>query len=125
MFIIYLAFIQMVCIYLIYKCSHSIYIHTHTHTHTYIHIYNQYPSYLWHCKLDHINETRIPKLHKKRYFDIFFYYESYETCEACLLGKMTKTPFTGNSGHISVDIITLIDDHSRYGYVYLIYIKKV
>ena len=71
MFIIYLAFIQMVCIYLIYKCSHSIYIHTHTHTHTYIHIYNQYPSYLWHCKLDHINETRITKLHKKRYFDIF------------------------------------------------------
>jgi len=53
---------------------------------------------------------------------IFFYYESYETSEACLLGKMTKTPFTGNSGHISVDIVTLIDDHSRYGYVYLIYI---
>jgi hypothetical protein len=37
---------------------------------------------------------------------------------------MTKTPFTRKSGHTSVDIITLIDDHSRYGYVYLIYKKK-
>ena len=25
---------------------------------------NQYPSYLWHCRLGHINETRITKLHK-------------------------------------------------------------
>ena len=25
---------------------------------------NHYPCYLWHCILDHTNETRIIKLHK-------------------------------------------------------------
>ena len=50
----------------------NIHTHTHTHTHIYIHIYNQYPSYLWHCKLDHINETRITKLHKKDILIFFF-----------------------------------------------------
>ncbi|WP_248787883.1 hypothetical protein, partial [Escherichia coli] len=70
-----------------------------------------------------------------------FDFESYETCESCLLGKMTKAPFTGQSerandllGHIQSDVcgpmstqarggfqyfITFTDDFSRYGYVYL------
>ncbi|XP_078165506.1 uncharacterized protein LOC144560202 [Carex rostrata] len=49
---------------------------------------------LWHCRLGHISEKRIKKLHKEGLlysFDL----ESLETCEAYLLGKMTKTPFTG------------------------------
>jgi hypothetical protein len=37
---------------------------------------NQYPSYLWHCRLCHINETRITKLHKNDIYFDFFYYES-------------------------------------------------
>ena len=70
-----------------------------------------------------------------------FDFESFETCESCLLGKMTKTPFTGHSkrvndllGLIHSDVygplsstarrgyqyfITFTDDFSRYGYVYL------
>ena len=71
-----------------------------------------------------------------------FDYESYETCETCLLGKMTKIPFTGKSerfkellgGLIYIHVcrpmtihaisgyiyfITFIDDHSRNGYMYL------
>ena len=47
--------------------------------------------FLWHCCLGHINETRMTKLHKSgslRSFD----YESFDICESCLLGKMTKFP---------------------------------
>jgi len=70
-----------------------------------------------------------------------FDYKSYETCETCLLGKMTKIPFTGKSerskellGLIYIHVcrpmtihlmggytyfIIFIDDHSRNGYIYL------
>ena len=49
-------------------------------------------TYLWHCRLGHINETRISKLYKNGYLSTFDY-ESYGACESCLLGKMTKSPF--------------------------------
>ena len=29
-----------------------------------------------------------------------FDFESYEVCESCLLGKMTKAPFTGHSERV-------------------------
>ena len=70
-----------------------------------------------------------------------FDYESFEVCESCLLGKMTKAPFTGQGerasdvlGLIHSDVcgplnrparggfyyfVTFTDDFSRYGYVYL------
>ena len=51
-------------------------------------------SYLWHCRLGQISERRMTKLYKEgslRSFD----YESYDTCESCLLGKMTKFSFKG------------------------------
>ena len=70
-----------------------------------------------------------------------FDFESYDTCESCLMGKITKTPFIGHSerangllGLIHLDVcgplssnarggfqyfITFTDDFSRYGYVYL------
>jgi hypothetical protein len=63
-------------------------------------------------------------------------------CESCLLGKMIKVPFTGQSerasdllGHVNTDVcgpmslidrggfqyfITFTDDFCRYGYIYLI-----
>jgi transposase InsO family protein len=70
-----------------------------------------------------------------------FDFESYETCEACLLGKMNKMPFSGFPERAS-DLLELIHtdvcgsmsmtarggyqcfimftcDLSRYGYVYL------
>ena len=97
-------------------------------------------TYLWHCRLGHINEKRISKLHQVGLLNSFDF-ESYDTCESCLLGKMTKDPFTGHSeranelldlihtdvcGPLSSDarggykyFITFTDDFSRYGYVYL------
>ena len=97
-------------------------------------------TFLWHCRLGHINEKRISKLHKEGLLESFDY-ESFDTCESCLLGKMTKVPFTKVGeragdllGLIHSDVcgpmrssardgsyyfITFTDDHSRFGYVYL------
>jgi hypothetical protein len=52
------------------------------------------PTYMWHCHLGHISEKRMKKLHSDRLLTSFDF-ESYGTCEACSLGKMTKAPFTG------------------------------
>jgi len=98
------------------------------------------PTYMWHCRLGHISENRMKRLHSDGLLTSFDF-ESYETCEACLLGKMTKTPFTGFPERaadllelIHTDVcgpmsttarggfqyfITFTDDFSRYGYVYL------
>ena len=68
-------------------------------------------------------------------------FESFETCESCLLGKMTKTTFFGTMERatnlleiIHTDVcspmsveardgyhyfLTFTDDLSRYGYIYL------
>ena len=68
-------------------------------------------------------------------------YESFDACEPCFLGKMTKTPFFGTMeratnlleiihtdvcGPMSVKacgkyryFLTFTDDLSRYGYIYL------
>ena len=79
-------------------------------------------------------------MHKEGLLDPFDF-ESYPTCESCLLGKMTKSPFSGHGeraadllGLVHTDVcgpmstqamggfsyfITFIDDRSRFGYVYL------
>ena len=97
-------------------------------------------TYLWHYRLGHINEKCISKLYQDGLLHSFDF-ESYEVCESCLLGKMTKAPFTGDServddllGLVHNDVcgpisstakggyqyfITFIDDYSRYGYLYL------
>ncbi|VFQ84441.1 unnamed protein product, partial [Cuscuta campestris] len=97
-------------------------------------------AYLWHCRLGHINEKRISKLHRSGVLDSFDF-QSYDVCKSCLLGKMTKAPFTGHGerasdllGLIHSDVcgpistvarggysyfVTFTDDLSRYGYVYL------
>ncbi|VFQ91643.1 unnamed protein product, partial [Cuscuta campestris] len=41
-------------------------------------------TYLWHCRLGHINEKRISKLHRSGMLESFDL-ESYDTCESCLL----------------------------------------
>ena len=97
-------------------------------------------TYLWHYRLGHITEKRISKLHQDGLLHSFDF-ESYEVCESCLLGKMTKAPFTGHServddllGLIHNDVcgpisstarggyqyfITFTNGYSRYGYLYL------
>src|SRR5262249_21912874 len=63
-------------------------------------------TYLWHCILGHINEKCISKLHKDGFLDSFDF-ESFEKCKSCLLGKMTKDPFTGHSER-AIDLLGLI-----------------
>ena len=96
--------------------------------------------YLWHCRLGHINKNRINRLKNEGILNVDDF-ESLTTCESCLLGKMTKSPFTGKGerasdilGLIHSDVcgpmstsarggynyfITFTDDLSRFGYVYL------
>ena len=81
------------------------------------------------------------KLHKDGFLESLGY-ESFDACEPCFLGKMTKTPFSitmkrandlleiihsNVCGPMSVEarggyryLITFTDDLSRYGYIYLI-----
>jgi hypothetical protein len=103
------------------------------------------PTYMWHCHLGHISENRMKRLHADGLLTSFDF-ESYETCEACLLDKMTKARFTGFPERASnllelvhTDVcapmsiiarggfqyfITFTDDFSRYGYVYLMKYKS-
>ena len=97
-------------------------------------------AYMWHCRLGHINKTRISTLSKSGYLDGFDL-NSYDVCESCLLGKMPKSPFSGK-GERATELLALVhsdvcgpmssqarggyhyfitftDDASRYGYVYL------
>jgi hypothetical protein len=97
-------------------------------------------TYFWHCRLGHISEKRMKKLHDDGLLNSFDF-ESFETCESCLLGKMTKTPFAKSCERASdllelihTDVcgpmsttarggyqyfVTFTDDLSRYGYIYL------
>ena len=49
-------------------------------------------TYLWHCHLGHIGVKCMKKLHADGLLEALDY-ESFDTCEPCLMGKMTKTPF--------------------------------
>ena len=92
-------------------------------------------TYMWHCRLGHIGVKRMKKLHSDGLL------ESLDTCEPCLMGKMTRTPVSGSMeratdlleiihsdvcGPMSVSarggyryFVTFTDDLSRYGYIYL------
>ena len=92
-----------------------------------------------------MNEKHISRLHKDGVLGSFDL-ESYEMCESCLRGKMTKSPFnkkgerasdllvlihTDVYGPLSTSarggyryFITFMDDFSRYGYVYLMRYKS-
>lgn len=83
-------------------------------------------TYLWHCRLGHIGEKRINKLYKEGYLDKYDF-ESYPTCESCLKGKMTKSPFTGSGerasellGLIHTDVFGPMKIQARGGYSYFI-----
>ena len=102
--------------------------------------YDLNETYLWHCRLGHINKKRISQLQKSGILKANEK-DSFDICECCLLGKMTKSPFTGCGerakdllGIIHTDVcgpfkpitrygeryfITFTNDFSRYGYVFL------
>ncbi|KAJ9546753.1 hypothetical protein OSB04_019296 [Centaurea solstitialis] len=97
-------------------------------------------TYLWHCRLGHINKKRVELLLKGGFLGTFNY-KPFDNCESCLSGKMTKQPFNkeneratdlleiihtdvcGPFSHVARGgyryFITFTDDFSRYGYVYL------
>ena len=101
--------------------------------------------YLWHLRLGHIADDTITKLEK---LEILSHLESSSnpTCEACIQGKMTRSPFVRKMERakeileiIHSDIygpfnqmatgefyyfITFIDDLSRYGHLYLMKYKS-
>ena len=63
-------------------------------------------TYLWHCRLDHIGVKRMKKLHKDGFSESLGY-ESFDACKPCLLGKMTKTPFSGTMEQ-ATDLLEII-----------------
>ncbi|GJU98534.1 retrotransposon protein, putative, ty1-copia subclass [Tanacetum coccineum] len=97
-------------------------------------------SYLWHCRLGHINKKRMDKLQRDGILQPT-HDESLEKCKSCISGKMASKPFPHQVkrskdllGLIHIDVcgpfrtvsregasyfITFTDDFSRYGYVYL------
>ena len=101
---------------------------------------NDSATYLWHCRLGHIGVKRMKKLHVDGLLESLDY-ESFDTCEPCLMGKTTKTPFSGTMerandlleiihtdvcGPMSVEarggyryFLTFTVDLSRYRYIYL------
>ena len=58
---------------------------------------NDSAAYLWHYRLGHIGVKRMKKLHTDGLSESLDY-ESLGACEPCLIGKMTKTPFSGTMG---------------------------
>ena len=101
---------------------------------------NDSATYLWHCRFGHIGAKRMKKLHADRLLKSLDY-KSFDTCEPCLMGKMTKTPFFGTMeratdlleiihtdvcGPMNIEarsgypyLLTFTDDLSGYGYIYL------
>ena len=54
---------------------------------------NDSANYLWHCHLGQIGVKRMKKIHVDGLLELLDY-ESLDACEPCLMGKMTKTPFS-------------------------------
>ena len=63
-------------------------------------------TYLWHCRLGHIGVKRMKKLHSDGILESLDY-ESLGTCKPCLMGKMTKTPFSGTTER-ATDLLEII-----------------
>ena len=67
---------------------------------------NDSATYLWHCSLGHIGVKRMKKLHTDGILESLDY-ESLDACEPCLMGKMTKTPFSGTMER-ATDLLEII-----------------
>jgi hypothetical protein len=63
-------------------------------------------AYMWHCCLGHIGVKRIKKLHLDGLLESLDF-ESFETCKPCLMGKMTRMPFSGSMER-ATDLLEII-----------------
>ena len=97
-------------------------------------------AYLWCFRLGHIGDGRLQKLHNDAYLGEFDY-ESFETYESYIMGKLFKSLFSGIGERVkgilelihsdvcslmhvhtrsdSFYFITFTDDFSMFGWVYL------
>jgi len=95
----------------------------------------------WHARLGHMGQDRMGRLAKEGLLDRLTRVK-LPRCEPCLAGKATIKPFSKamrdwssplelihsdicgpmnvKARHGDIYFITLIDDYSRYGYVYLL-----
>ena len=67
---------------------------------------NDSATYLWHCRLGHIGVKCIKKLHADGLLESLDY-ESFDTCEPCPKGNITKTPFSGTMEQ-ATDLLEII-----------------
>ena len=56
--------------------------------------------------MGHIGVKRMKKLYEDEFLESLGY-ESFDACEPCLLGKMTKTPFSGTMEQ-ATDLLEII-----------------
>src|SRR4051812_13290168 len=63
-------------------------------------------AYLWHCHLGHIGVKCMKKLHSDGLLESLGF-ESFDTCEPCLMGKMTITLFSGRM-EWAIDLLEII-----------------
>jgi hypothetical protein len=83
-------------------------------------------AYMWHCHLGHIGVKRMRKLHSDGLLESLDY-ESFETCEPCLMGKMTRTPLSSSIERMAnlleilhTDVCGPMSVPSHGGYCYFI-----
>ena len=65
--------------------------------------------YLWHCRLGHVGDGRLQKLHRDAYLGVIDY-EAFATCESCIMDKLSKSPTSGHGEHAN-GILDLINSH--------------
>ena len=82
---------------------------------------NDSATYLRHCRLGHIDVKRMKKLHANGLL------ESLGTCKPCLMGKVTKTPFSETMERatdlleiIHTDVCGPMSVEARGGYRYFL-----
>ena len=63
-------------------------------------------TYLWNYRLGHIGVKRMKKLHTDGLLESLDY-ESLGTCEPCLMGKVSKMPFSGTMER-ATDLLEII-----------------
>ena len=84
---------------------------------------NDSATYMWHCRLGHIGVKCMKKLHADGLLESLEY-ESLDACEPCLMGKMTKTPFSRTMEDlleiIHTDVCGLMSVDARGGYHYFL-----
>ncbi|KAJ9544634.1 hypothetical protein OSB04_024341 [Centaurea solstitialis] len=83
-------------------------------------------TYLWHCRLGHINKKHVELLQKGGLLGTFDF-KPFSNCESCLSGKMTKHPFNKDNERandlleiIHTDVCGPFSHEARGGYRYFI-----